>query len=190
MTPSLRLIGLAATALALTACERPQTTTTETTTTRTTTTAASPTGTAPAASAPAAGTPATQASDTSAAGTAPATSNSVSVATGGASTTAAPPRQQFTGSVTGDAMVRHRFSAEAGQTITVTREGTGVMPYFNLTPPGGAAGDQLFVGAMSDGQRWSGKAPTSGDYTIEVYQRGQAKDGGQTHRYTITVEVA
>ncbi len=186
MTPSLRLIGLAATALALTACERPRTTTTETTTTRTTTTAASPTGTAPAASAPAAGTPATQASDTSATGTA----SSVSVGTGSASTTAAPPRQQFTGSVTGDAMVRHRFTARAGQTITVTREGTGVMPYFNLTPPGGAAGDQLFVGAMSDGQRWSGKAPTSGDYTIEVYQRGQAKDGGQTNRYTITVEVA
>ena len=186
MTPSLRLIGVAATALALTACERPQTTTTETTSTRTTT-AATPTGTAPEASAPAASTPAASAP---AAQVTTTNATDTAAATGSSSTTAAAQRQQFAGSVTGDAMVRHRFSAEAGQTITVTREGGGVMPYFNLTPPGGAAGDQLFVGAMSDGQRWSGKAPTSGDYTIEVYQRGQTKDGGQTHRYTINVEVA
>lgn len=181
MTPSLRLIGVAATALALTACERPQTTTTETTTTRTTT-AATPTGTTAEASAPAASTPAAQVTTTNATDTA--------ASTGSSSTAAAAQRQRFAGSVTGDAMVRHRFSAEAGQTITVTREGGGVMPYFNVTPPGGAAGDQLFVGAMTDGQRWSGKAPTSGDYTIEVYQRGRAKDGAETHRYTITVEVA
>ncbi len=181
MTPSLRLIGVAATALALTACERPQTTTTETTTTRTTT-AATPTGTTAEASAPAASTPAAQVTTTNATDTA--------ASTGSSSTAAAAQRQRFAGSVTGDAMVRHRFSAEAGQTITVTREGGGVMPYFNVTPPGGAAGDQLFVGAMTDGQRWSRKAPTSGDYTIEVYQRGRAKDGAETHRYTITVEVA
>lgn len=96
---------------------------------------------------------------------------------------------RFAGSVSGNGIVRHSFTARQGQTITITRDGNAPMPYFNLMPPGGKPGDQLVVGMMHDGNRWTGTAPVTGTYTAELYLRGAAKDEGRTLPYALEVTV-
>lgn len=120
-------------------------------------------------------------------GSAVPTTGASAAATAASSGTAS--ATQFAGTITGNGMVRHSFTAREGQTITIERAGDSPMPYFNLMPPGGQPGDQLVVGMMHDSNRWSGPAPVTGTYTAELYLRGAAKDEQRSVPYRLTVTV-
>jgi|GEM_PF-1256559 len=94
----------------------------------------------------------------------------------------------FSGSITGNALATHRFSANEGDTVNVTLDGSGTM-YFNVLPPGGSPGDAIYVGsrAAESADFWSGVAPTTGEYSIIIYLMGNDRDSGTTRSYDVTV---
>lgn len=93
---------------------------------------------------------------------------------------------RFSGSITGNEVARHNFTADEGQTINVSLTPSGTM-YFNVLPPGGEPGDAIYVGsrAIDDADFWSGVAPASGDYTVIVYLMGNDRDTGVKRNYTL-----
>ena len=97
-------------------------------------------------------------------------------------------RINFSGNVKGREQKRHTFFAKAGQTISVHSRMASTT-YYAVMPPLGKPGDQLNIDGESGNPAWEGKAPTSGRYMIEVYQRGKAKDAGLTTRYQLNVTV-
>ena len=90
--------------------------------------------------------------------------------------------------VTGADSVRHALPAQAGDALSVS---FAPMPrpapvFFNILPPGGAEPDAIFVGRNElEPNRWEGIAARTGEYTILVYQLGQARDGGAETDYTL-----
>ena len=91
------------------------------------------------------------------------------------------------GSLTGDQTVDHTLRAAAGQTMTVKLSG-GSSVNFNLLPPGNT-GEALFVGSVN-GNSSSTLLPASGEYTIRVYQMGNAASSGKRSNYTLEVAIA
>ncbi len=90
------------------------------------------------------------------------------------------------GSVTGDQTVDYTLRAAAGQTMTVKLTG-GSTVYHNVLLPG-STGEALFVGSR-DGERSTTTLPASGEYTIRVYQMGNAKSSGKRSNFTLDVAV-
>jgi hypothetical protein len=91
------------------------------------------------------------------------------------------------GSLTGDQTLDYTLRAAAGQTMTVKLSG-GSSVNFNLLAPG-STGEALFVGSR-DGSRSTTTLPASGEYTIRVYQMGNAKSSGQRSTFTLEVAIA
>ncbi|WP_157973550.1 hypothetical protein [Tropicimonas sp. IMCC34043] len=97
-----------------------------------------------------------------------------------------------TGKVTGNDDVEYTLGAKAGQKMGVTlavdsTDGDGTV-YFNITPPGG--GMSIYTGSMADDPRYAEvKLPTSGNYTITVYQMGNDKDAGKTAHFSLVVTI-
>ena len=87
--------------------------------------------------------------------------------------------KRVTGVVTGSDVARHVFRADAGQTMNVSLIGNGTM-YFNVLPPGGQAGDAIYVGsrAIEDPDFWSCVASDTGDYQVLVYLVTNDRDTG------------
>ena len=83
------------------------------------------------------------------------------------------------GSITGDQTVDYTLRAAAGQTMTVKLSG-GSSVYHNVLPPG-STGEALFVGSR-DGSRSMTTLPASGEYTIRLYQMGNAASSGKRWR--------
>jgi hypothetical protein len=96
-------------------------------------------------------------------------------------------RATIKGSVTGNQTVDYTLRAAAGQTMTVKLSGRSTV-YHNVLPPG-STGEALFVGSR-DGDNSSTMLPASGEYTIRVYQMGQAKSSGQRSNFTLEVAIA
>jgi hypothetical protein len=90
------------------------------------------------------------------------------------------------GSVTGNGTVDYVLRAAAGQTMTVKLAG-GSTVYHNVLPPG-STGEALFVGS-SHGASSTTTLPTSGPYTIRVYQMGDAKSSGKRSNFTLDVAI-
>ena len=92
----------------------------------------------------------------------------------------------FSGTITGNEIVRHSFHANEGQTINVTLSGRGTM-YFNVLPPEGGPGDAIYVGsrATDNADFWSGVAPASGDYTVVIYLMGNDRDTDVSRSYEL-----
>lgn len=90
-------------------------------------------------------------------------------------------------SITGDQTVDYTLRAAAGQTMTVKLSG-GSTVYFNVLPPG-STGEALFVGSR-DGDRSTTTLPASGEYTLRVYQMGNAKSSGKRSNFTLDVAIA
>ncbi len=90
------------------------------------------------------------------------------------------------GRITGAGSVDYLIGARAGQTAEIVLSSAWPHPYFNLLRPDG---ETVFVGA-SEGDRFEGRLDASGDWTIRVYQMGQARDGGETHGYSLEVRIA
>ena len=91
------------------------------------------------------------------------------------------------GSVTGDQTVDYTLRAAAGQTMTVKLTG-GSSVHHNVLPPG-STGEALFVGSR-DGASSTTALPASGEYTIRVYQMGQAADSCRRSNFTLDVAIA
>lgn len=91
------------------------------------------------------------------------------------------------GSITGDQTVDYTLRAAAGQTMTVKLSG-GSSVYHNVLPPG-STGEALFVGSR-DGSRSMTTLPTSGEYTIRLYQMGHAGSSGQRANFNLDVAIA
>lgn len=91
------------------------------------------------------------------------------------------------GTITGDQTLDYTLRAAAGQTMTVKISGSPSVN-FNVLPPG-SAGEALFVGSR-DGNRATTTLPASGEYTIRVYQMGNASSSGKRSNFTLDVAIA
>lgn len=90
------------------------------------------------------------------------------------------------GKVTGNKNVDHTLAAKEGQMMEVKIDSTRQHPYFNVISPSGEA---IFVGTMSDKDIFVGRLPSTGKYTVRVYQRGNAKDANETHTFKLSVKI-
>jgi hypothetical protein len=91
------------------------------------------------------------------------------------------------GSITGNQSVDYTLRAAAGQTLTV-KLSAGSSVNFNVLPPG-SSGEALFIGSR-DGNRSATALPASGEYTIRVYQMGNAASSGKRSNFTLDVAIA
>lgn len=91
------------------------------------------------------------------------------------------------GSITGDQTLDYTLRAAAGQTMTVKLSG-GSSVNFNVMPPG-STGEALFVGSR-DGNRSTTMLPASGEYTVRIYQMGNAASSGKRSNFTLAVAIA
>lgn len=91
------------------------------------------------------------------------------------------------GSITGDQTVDYTLRAAVGQTMTAKLSG-GATVYHNVLPPG-STGEALFVGSR-DGNVSTTTLPASGEYTLRVYQMGQARSSGKRSNFTLDVAIA
>jgi hypothetical protein len=91
------------------------------------------------------------------------------------------------GSIAGDQTVDYTLRAAAGQTMTVKLSGRSTV-YHNILPPG-STGEALFVGSR-DGGMSTTTLPVSGEYTIRVYQMGNAKSSGQRSNFGLDIRIA
>jgi len=89
------------------------------------------------------------------------------------------------GKVTGNKDVDYTLVAKQGQMMEVKMDSAWPHPFFNVISP---SGDTLFVG-MNDGDTFKGELPASGKYTVRVYQKGNAKDAGETHSFKLAVKI-
>ncbi|RDZ29060.1 hypothetical protein DX914_08175 [Lysobacter silvisoli] len=78
------------------------------------------------------------------------------------------------------------LAAKAGQTLTVSLKGS-TNAYFNVLPPGSQ--EALVNSSISGENRWSGRLPASGDYTVRVYQMRAATRQGKKSNYTISFSI-
>lgn len=90
-------------------------------------------------------------------------------------------------SITGDQTVDYTLRAAAGQTMTVKLSGPSTV-YHNVLPPG-STGEALFVGSR-DGNASTTTLPASGEYTVRIYQMGNAASSGKRSNFTLAVAIA
>ncbi|KQM79619.1 hypothetical protein ASE70_18745 [Sphingomonas sp. Leaf22] len=87
-------------------------------------------------------------------------------------------------SVRGYATVNYTVAARAGQTIMVRMNTNNGSSYFNVTAPG--ADDALFNGSIA-GNSFTGKLPSTGNYTVQVYLMRNAARRNEVANYTLTL---
>lgn len=92
------------------------------------------------------------------------------------------------GMITGAEIVDYVVNAREGQAANISLGSQRPTPYFNLLPPG-STGEAVFVGSRQ-GNQFEGVLDRSGDWTVRVYQMGNARDAGETHRYRLEVIIA
>jgi len=95
-------------------------------------------------------------------------------------------RTTIKGGITGNQTVDYTLRAAAGQTMSVKLSGRSTV-YYNVLPPG-SSGEALFVGSR-DGSTSTTTLPAGGEYTIRVYQMGNAKSSGQRSNFTLDVAI-
>ncbi|HMS27717.1 MAG TPA: hypothetical protein PKC80_10160 [Burkholderiaceae bacterium] len=92
------------------------------------------------------------------------------------------------GSVKGDQTIDYTVRAKAGQTMSVQLASKHRSNYFNVLPPG-SNDEALFVGS-SDGNAWTGKLPTDGEYKLRVYLMRNAARRNEQANYTLSVSIS
>jgi hypothetical protein len=90
------------------------------------------------------------------------------------------------GALKGYETMTYLLDVRAGQAINVSLQTSNRSGYFNVTAP--RADQALFNGSIS-GNRYRGRAATSGRYKIEVYLMRNAARRNEAMRYTIDVGV-
>ncbi|WP_193164637.1 DNA breaking-rejoining protein [Microbulbifer hainanensis] len=93
------------------------------------------------------------------------------------------------GSITGYETVNYKLRANAGQKMHVALTTDSGANYFNIYAPGKGPGDMaMFIGSTS-GQKFAGKLPADGVYTIQVFQMRSAARRKETAKYTLKVKI-
>ncbi len=95
------------------------------------------------------------------------------------------------GKITGRDYFDYHLDARGGQKmfveLTVTKtNGSGIV-YFNILPPGSV--DVAIYNGSMDGNSTTVVLPSSGTYTIRVYQMGNDKDAGKTSAFNMDLSV-
>ncbi len=89
--------------------------------------------------------------------------------------------------IKGDESVDYRLGAAAGQTMTVTLKPSNRSTYFNVMAPG--EDGAIFIGS-TEGNKFSGRLPKSGDYVVRVYLMRNAARRNETSSYSIEFKIA
>lgn len=90
------------------------------------------------------------------------------------------------GVVRGYETMTYTLDVRAGQSINVSLQSANRSGYFNVTAP---RSDQAVFNGSTSGNRWRGRAATSGRYKIEIYLMRNAARRGEQLRYTLDVGV-
>lgn len=90
------------------------------------------------------------------------------------------------GVVRGYETMTYFLDVRAGQAINVSLQSSNRSGYFNVTAP---RSDQAVFNGSTSGNRWRGRAATSGRYKIEIYLMRNAARRGEQLRYTLDVGV-
>ena len=89
--------------------------------------------------------------------------------------------------IKGDESVDYRLGAAAGQTMTVTLKPSNRSTYFSVMAPG--EDSAIFIGS-TEGNKFSGRLPKSGDYVVRVYLMRNAARRNETSSYSIEFKIA
>ena len=91
-----------------------------------------------------------------------------------------------TGAIKGDQTVDYQLRANEGQSMVVVFKPSNPSAYFNVLPPG--LETALFIGSTL-GNRFEGKLPADGVYTLRVYLMRNAARRNETAQYTLEVSI-
>jgi len=100
------------------------------------------------------------------------------------------------GKITGYESVLYRVGAEAGQTMSVALKPSNSATYFNVYEPGKGPGEQALATGSATGSmvpdlnRFNGKLPTSGTYTISVYMMRSAARRNERSNYALDISIS
>lgn len=98
--------------------------------------------------------------------------------------------------IVGRESISYMIGAEAGQTMAVSLKSTNAATYFNIYEPGRGPGDQALAAGdltgpmMPDINRFKGKLPASGAYTISVYLYRSAARRNERSNFTLDISVS
>lgn len=91
------------------------------------------------------------------------------------------------GHISGYEIVDYKLGAQAGQRMVVTMTTDRGANYFNLMAPGET--EVAFFNGSMDENSFVGSLPSSGDYTIRVYQMRSAARRNETANYELEIEI-
>ncbi len=90
------------------------------------------------------------------------------------------------GKIEGRESVDYKITAKAGQSMVAELKSDKTSNYFNVLPPGSE--EAIFIGSTL-GNRFEGKLPKDGEYTIRLYLMGKAMSSGLQANYTLSLNV-
>lgn len=89
------------------------------------------------------------------------------------------------GTIRGEQYIDYQIRLGAGQMFSVSMQGLGGSPYFNVMEPG-AGSVAIFVGSNS-GNQFEVRTGRAGVYTIRVYQMRATGRRGEIARYALSI---
>ncbi|MEQ7918473.1 g-type lysozyme inhibitor [Xanthomonas sp. WHRI 1810A] len=95
---------------------------------------------------------------------------------------------QVNGMFKGHDSVQYTLSAKSGQHMTVRITGSR-NANFNVFAPGDTPGQSGALGSGGVGSDWAGALPTSGKYTVQVFQMRASARRGEAVPYTISFSI-
>ncbi len=99
------------------------------------------------------------------------------------------------GRITGYDSVSYTLGAEAGQTMRVVLDPSNLATYFNVYAPGSGPGDEALANSEMIGplvpelNRFEGRLPASGTYTVSVYMMRAAARRNEVSDYTLDISI-
>jgi hypothetical protein len=95
------------------------------------------------------------------------------------------------GTIKGEQIVDYLVNAKAGQSMTVNLTTNNGSNSFNIFEPGKVPGNDaaLFIGE-TNGNRYEGILPTSGDYLVRVFLVRSAARRNETANYRLSINIA
>jgi len=90
--------------------------------------------------------------------------------------------------IKGREVIDYTLGAKAGQRMTVNFDTDNTANYFNILTPGET--DIAFFIGSTEGMRYEGNLPETGDYTIRVYLMRSAARRNETANYSLEVAIA